>query len=349
MKERQSNIELLRIVCMLFILVHHVITGALPLSGYAHLTGGTELLVTKLLDGLCFVAVNVFVLISGYFSIKPSWRGFFNLWFICAFYALGLYWLRLYLDGDFHIGKSALLNLLPFGRYVCWWFVGCYILLYFVSPLLNLFVERITKKEFRVALLIVTGLSWYFGFGWQSEFMNAGIYPSGYSVWHFVNIYLIGRYISKYSEDFQYSGIFWITVYIVTAFCLGLLDYFDVSVFHTNSHWIKLQDYNHPLVMMSSIALFMAFTKISFSSKLVNYLALSCLPLYLVHSHYCWMSDSYVYIANLYDSHSECFMGGVSVIFADYVLVVILLDQVRILLSKSIVSCIKKVRLMKLQ
>ncbi len=40
--------------------------------------------------------------------------------------------------------------------------------------------------------------------------------------------------------------------------------------------------YNSPFVLISAISLFMLFTKIQYRSNVINYLAASCLPIYLM-------------------------------------------------------------------
>ena len=75
-KQRQSNFELLRLVCMLMVLVCHA-------NGYvneADLSGSTGV-VRLLINQFCLVCVNVFVMISGWFGVNASWKGAFKLWF----------------------------------------------------------------------------------------------------------------------------------------------------------------------------------------------------------------------------------------------------------------------------
>lgn len=304
-KVRQSNMELLRIVCMMFILVHHVLTGALPLSDYALLTSGTELLLTKILDAFCFVAVNVFVLISGYFSIQPSIRGFLRLYVMCAFYVFLTYHVHLYLIGDFHLGKSALLYVLfPFGRNPGWWFLGCYVILYFLSPLINRYIDRITKKEFLSSLILLTVVNLYFGFYRCSEFCNTEGFPTGYTVLQFVYMYFIGRYLRLHTPSFSQYRWWLLLLYGVCSILVGTIDYSNVAGILPTSQWFAIDGYNHPLVMASSIALFMFFITLSFQSRIVNYIAQSCLPLYLVHGSCYIVGEVYKYLANMYNENT---------------------------------------------
>ena len=68
-KIRSSNFELLRIVCMLFIVCGHIIM----VHKYEEM-GDSSWCINQVVRPFCAVAVNVFVLISGYFGIKYNFN-----------------------------------------------------------------------------------------------------------------------------------------------------------------------------------------------------------------------------------------------------------------------------------
>ena len=65
-KKRQANFELLRMTAMLMVVAMHFLshTGGLPEAGQMPGAKGTA---AVLVESFCIVAVNVYVLISGYF------------------------------------------------------------------------------------------------------------------------------------------------------------------------------------------------------------------------------------------------------------------------------------------
>lgn len=68
-KNRNSNLELLRIVCMLFIICHHWIVFILDNCGYHVPLGDTKQDYTSVfLNSFFIIGVNCYVLISGYFD-----------------------------------------------------------------------------------------------------------------------------------------------------------------------------------------------------------------------------------------------------------------------------------------
>lgn len=85
---RQSNFELLRIICAFLVLLVHYI----PLRG--NITPETfsndtyNVIFSLELKSLGFVCVNCFILISGFWGIKWSIKSFLNYTFIIFFWML---------------------------------------------------------------------------------------------------------------------------------------------------------------------------------------------------------------------------------------------------------------------
>lgn len=71
--ERQANFELLRIVAMLMIIVLHYLNKGELLTAYT--TDRTVInYAAHLIEAFCIVAVNCYVLLSGYFLVESAWR-----------------------------------------------------------------------------------------------------------------------------------------------------------------------------------------------------------------------------------------------------------------------------------
>ncbi|MFS4085342.1 acyltransferase family protein, partial [Aerococcus urinaeequi] len=70
MKERQQNFELLRIIAMFMIVIFHAITYCV-IEYELPITGLNDLLLT-VLRALIYVCVNVFIIITGYFSVNTK-------------------------------------------------------------------------------------------------------------------------------------------------------------------------------------------------------------------------------------------------------------------------------------
>ena len=128
---RESNFELLRILCMLGVLTCHVLQNNYPslhLGDYSW----QNILRIELMN-ISVVAVNCFVMISGYFRIKQSVRSFLNLYFQLFFYCgiLSLIGVAL---GKYTIMGGVTKTIFPFTEGGMW-FMTAYLGLFLIAPI----------------------------------------------------------------------------------------------------------------------------------------------------------------------------------------------------------------------
>ena len=187
---RQSNIELLRIVCMILILALHAnyLVYGMPTKEY--LVGNPSISLLRITAyQLCVVAVNCFVFISGWFTIKPSLKKAATLILQTIEYGLGLS--LVFLLFGYPVSLAQFGRMLFVGEY--YWFIIAYLQLFILSPILNYYVENTSEKQLRNTLFL--WLAFEFIYGWIG---GEGNYADGYSGIHFIGIYLIARYLRKY-------------------------------------------------------------------------------------------------------------------------------------------------------
>ena len=329
--ERQSNFELFRIVATLLILIVHCNGWFLSQWGgvttWAGGKGAGVGLCRAYIQSFSCIGVNCFVLLSGYFSIKPRLKSIVNLFTTLAFFYVGTYALGCLLDKWYFSWNGFLTNVLAFSREN--WFIQCYLFLMLLSPILNAFVERVKGKS----LLL------YIGFFMLCEFYFSCVRPSryfyfnnGYSITHFVLIYLIGRYLCLYGVE-RLKNLR--TVWLWVAFlCLTTLMVVFRSMSLDELRWLS---YSSPLLIVSSAVLLLIFSRIKCQNKVVNYIAKSSLAVYIFHT--CgpiinWFAAMDVRIFqsmpySIYLLQMGCVILGVF-------LVAIMLDKVRLLLCKPI-------------
>ncbi len=186
---RESNFELLRLLAVLMILVLHINHHFGENPALFIEIHPIDAFFQEFFDVVSIVGVNVFVLISGWFGINPSVKGFVNLIFQIVFVTF-LSWSIVKI-----VGLSEE-HFRPF--YAVIWFVYAYILLYILSPLLNCFIKHSGKKEYRI--LLIAFFVFMTLFGWVIP-LNGG-FDDGYSTLSFMFLYLFARYLRMY-----YPGI----------------------------------------------------------------------------------------------------------------------------------------------
>lgn len=219
-KTRNSNLELLRVIAMLLIIAHHWSS-----HGFARweLPYGREKMAIEMLYMGGKVGVDVFVLISAYFTCKNACSLKKMLVFIgqVTFYSMGIFLLfRFFLAPTAEYRKAAyVMSLFPllWGKY---WFATDYLLLMILSPYLNSLIQALEEKQYRVMLFAMT-IIWCLlptMFIAKQEY----VINLGYSefVW-FCYLYLLAGYIEKYASRF--SGKAGCYFAITGIACLGLI------------------------------------------------------------------------------------------------------------------------------
>ncbi len=328
---RNSNIELLRIICMLMVVVLHfnnngANTGIVNMPEV--LTG--RLTWGFLVESFCIVAVNCFVLISGYFAIKLKWRSMLKFYLQCFFVGLTSYLVYVGMSNGFS-WQTLAERLLAF-THNGWWFVVSYVGLMLLSPLLNKAVENMTGKQLLYSILLFSVVILYFGWYQKVEPTNTGS-----SLISFIWIYLIGRYIGKYMTIDYIRSYRWIWLGGYLLSCLSLFGLIMLR-YHFSIEMHYPLDYNNPLVVIAAIMLLLFFLSLTFQNKTVNWMASSVFSAYLLQES-CYLGHEWLYpqmrevFVHISDGWRILMLLGVSVAF---LLLSILIDKVLSIFSRGI-------------
>ncbi len=337
MNGRQSNIELLRIVCMFMIVMHHFVVNVWyqgMLDVHAPLMVGETIFLLS--HCLFFIGVNCFVLISGYFSIKTSLRGFLHLYGVFVFYALLIAVSQYFCSTEyatmaisekcFHV---AVHSLMPWDNN-SYWFLNAYLALYMMAPLLNAAIAGLTRVNYLRVLILLTILNVVFGNFFSIELLNTW----GFSVAQFVYLYMIGGFIRNHVSLEAIKQFRWMNFggYILSAMIWGI--FVAVLVFQMPflGRFFKAFSYNNIYVLAASIFFFLFMLSFDIKSKAVNWFASSCLAVYLLqgavpYSWYIDILDAHPYFRN------PCYIVVVSILF---LIISLLFDKVRILIVKPL-------------
>ena len=189
---KQLNIEALRIIAMLLIIMGHSIGHTYLLDFIPFATVKYQCIL--FIRVICSIATNVYVLISGYLLCQKPFKikRVFSLWLQVFFYSLLLYVVCLLIGkADFSFG-TLLKVVLPISGNQ-YWFARVYFGLYLLSPFLNLFIQHLSKKQFQLMLLISVLL---FSL-WRSFLPFAVTLNSegGNSIIWFIVLYFFGAYL----------------------------------------------------------------------------------------------------------------------------------------------------------
>lgn len=293
-KVRQSNFELMRIISMLFIVVWHFLVHGGIWPG----THGVTNNLCTLLAALFLVHVDSFVLLTGYFNydkefklskiIKLNNQMWFYRVIILIIFIFGL---------SFSFTKLDIFHMVsPIPRFSDYWFIVTYMILYLISPILNMIIRNSDKEKHKkiiIALLLINILAFFT----HNEFFNIN---SGYSLFSFILLYFIGSYMHKYpiEKSNMYKSfsknkliVYSLCLYLFLSIFNMLLYYFGNSLNYSTNSLVRYYmtvitdgfvSYSNPVTILATISYFIFFSKLEIKSRVINFFGRNILGVYLI-------------------------------------------------------------------
>lgn len=276
---RNSTFELLRIISMFLIVLHHSVvhtdwpntTSFLP-NQY----------VVQFLSVGGKLGSNLFIMITAWFLIDKSfsWKRIKKTWLTIACYTIGITVIML-LFGDLKLDLKVIVEaVLPVLTYR-YWFATNYLILLALAPFLSQAVQKMSYKDLRNLLLVLFGI-----FCGAKTLMNIQF---GSNVIWFVFLYLTVGFFKKYKEEILpakrcfllfFSGL---TLLYASILAMNLIKGIYPEI-KTVSTYLAAQD--SVLIFVMSISLFLIFAQMKpFTNKGINYLAGTMFGVYLFHDN----------------------------------------------------------------
>lgn len=329
--KRNSSVELFRIIATFSVMIAHFNGWFLSMPN--HWEGGAEITLSDLLQNTIrsasTVCVNLFLIISGWYGVKLKAKSVWNLGIMLFF----IYFPIEIVTEIYYKSFSAtqiLHSMLPFSGKG--YYIQCYLMLLILSPLFNSFIERNDKQE-----VLKWTLLFLFAEFWYDIVRNdtAVQFNNGYSVLHFCVVYMLGRCFYLYKDKvLSIQSWKWISCYLVCVILLTVGFFYKVP---------RCWAYSNPIVIVASFCLFTPFVKISFYNKIINWFAISTLPVFIMHcqgiiKEVLVALDNYLYSQHEYWHFCIIILGIQILVFAFCVLY----DKLRRLLTEPITDYIYK-------
>ena len=281
--QRQSNIELLRIVAMVIIVAHHFAVH----SGFDFSTDSITInrLWIQFIKIGGKIGVDVFVLISGFFlissqAIKTS--KILKLWGQIFFYSIAIFVVFIALGIEPFSIKETIKHLAPV-TFSQWWFASTYFVLYILSPYINTLLRTFNNRQY-IGFLVLILLCWciiptFTGQSFQSNDL----------LW-FIFLYSLAGYYKLYKPQINLSA----SKLIALSFLCTILTFlsaviFDIlgtkiSIFGTNATFFY--DMQRLPILIVSVLLFIGFLKLNIRhNKIINIISSATFGVYLIHDN----------------------------------------------------------------
>lgn len=285
--QRNSNLELYRIITMLAIVAHHYVVNSGLMGGAVSGEEFNSRNLFFLLFGMWGkTGINCFVLITGYFMCQQqiTLRKFLKLILQVEFYNLVISAVFLLVGYEGFTMKEFCLQLLPI-RDVASGFTSCFLLFWLTIPFLNVLIHHISRRMhlMLIALCLFTyTIILYVPYGWVS--MN-------YVSW-FIVLYFISSYIRMYPESvYKSNGAKtwgWLSLLaILLAIGSVLVRCWRNDAFETSEpvYWY-VSDSNAILALLVGVTTFMFFKNLKMPhSRFINAVASTTFGVLLIHAN----------------------------------------------------------------
>ena len=284
MKKRDSSIEMVRIIAMMFIIMGHLaahgvlkVTGGNPCEIWRGGATLNKLFVILLMPG-GRIGVALFFLISGYFQIRRFTVSIKKVVEETILYSIFLQIIAMV----FKMGSlgGALKSLLPIAS-GNWWYVSSYVLLMLCSPVINGHFLKLSKKQKKITVVLV----WVFLY--TMPYLFSAQY---YSLERGVLFYLLGAYIRT---EVDVNKIRMFKPQLIVASILIWITYVPVGYLYYSGNNSRLFSiigdgivFNGLIVVSCAVVLFLVFVSAnSYSNKTINTIAKSTFGIYLLHDN----------------------------------------------------------------
>lgn len=285
-KERDSSIELLRILSIILIIVHHVCIHGHWTSDYSVYSPESFFLNCLSVGGK--IGVDCFIIISGYYLIKTDRSNYLKiirLWISMLFYSV-LISLVFFTKYDYPCNSLTIFQMLTPILNDTWWFMSSFIIMLLLSPLLNKIAINIDKRTYLSFILIFTVI-WSF-----VPTVTSLDYDCSNVLW-FCLLYMIAGFIRLYPKSF--NGRIWTYIMIiliclvVTYLSIFIICYFDSDnpLLDYITRECRLFALDRSLtILLISLSIFLLFRNIGhFTNRAINIIASATLGIYLIHDH----------------------------------------------------------------
>ena len=288
-RERFSNLELLRIIATLFVVIIH----------YNNREGGKAFLYTEampvhyqsllFIEMLAICAVNIFVMISGFFlctSSRVRISKIFQLYIDVIFFSILRYSLSCLVETEIFTLRGFFERFIPLN-----WYVAVYSGLYLISPYLNQILQNKNRTQFRFMLLVFFFVLsiWPSGIEFLSKalhFEPRSLSPisnqgsgDGYTLVNFILMYFLGAYCRLHENEGASSKK---CVYALLVFTGCVI----LNTVYANFFIGRATSYCNPLVVIQTVAIFVAFQNMRIQNKAINAIAACSFGVFLMHSFF---------------------------------------------------------------
>lgn len=331
-RQRQSNLELLRILSMMLVMLVHYLPLRTPTTAEMLSNNPFKALMNLELHSIAIICVHCFILISGYFGIRWKAKSFFGLLFQLLFWAIiGYVIAEFFIEPFMTTGHQYSLSVF-LSSMLHWyqgrWFVSAYLFLYILSPLINSFIEHSPERKLLVYIVIFYTYSTIYGYFIGSKEFNTGL-----SAISLVGLYLVGAWLRKSTiKVVHWSKWYDLAGFIICTLILTIVSIFLLQIGVRSS----IYGYLNPITIVEAAFLFQFFRKLNIRGlSWINFLAASAFAAFLLHCHP-YAAVAFNHICKHLHQYDYALIYVLAFI-ASFFILSVLIDKVRIIVWNGVI------------
>lgn len=299
-KKRMANLEGLRCIAMLMVVVLHFLGKGGLLSDFSDGRLTALGVGSWLLEGFCIVAVNLYMLLTGYFLCESNFKPcrLFQIMVQLWTYSIGVGLLAaaFELTGDTPVDTHYMLTLLFPVSMKHYWFLTAYVYLLILTPFLGKGIRAMTKVQLGSTILI---LLCFFSLGKSVLPVHFEMDGNGYDCIWYLTMFLVAAYIRRFGLPLLKRKRSGFLLYVVCCLLVSLLSIGIRLVTATTGRFALSQNmfihYNNLLTVLAAVGLFCVFLHTKEEGRIwrmLSKLSPYCLGVYLLHENigvrYAW-------------------------------------------------------------
>jgi len=300
--QRMANLELLRCIAMMMVIVLHYLGKSELLVDLTEESLGSVGTAAWFLESFCIVAVNAYMLISGYFLCMSTYKvsRLIKLYLQVWFYSVGVGVLAI-ATGIFPRQEVTIHDLLTFVFPVSmehYWFITAYVFLYILLPFMGGALRRMTKGQMQIALGTLLAV-----FCMLKSVLPVRLEKDlqGYDCLWYLCVFVTAAYLRRFGLPFLQKMKNSLLLYVggcvaVFGLTMGLRQVYLRTGSLDRILGIGME-YNHVLPFLAAVGLFGLFALLKVGERagtFINRIAPYTLGVYLLHEHiglrYAWQN-----------------------------------------------------------
>ena len=288
---RLSGIELLKIIAVILIIFSHTLPsyGQPGRPAFIDLNfASTDFQVAVMGFFRYFGQIGnaIFIVCSAYFLLdSKTVKGYKILYIVVDSFVISIGYLCSFLIAGYKLSAGEIaLQFIPItSRFN--WFIGCYLIIYAVHPLLNKIVYGISKRNFlifNIFLFVLYSVFEFFG----GDDINMFYYTH---LVGFICLYFFTGFVKLYMQNFlnnlKLQGVILAVCIVCIVGLFALTEFLCLKIDALSdkiNHWDEI---NNPFMIGIAFSSFALFSKLNFKSRFVNYLSSLSLLVYMLHEN----------------------------------------------------------------